>query len=117
MSIKTDIIAVSIAGVVLLAAGWYAKKKLTGVAAGAVAEIKNQWDTAQQAGSAVAGGTGHIIGDLIGVPRTNMSECERALIEGRSLDASFACPAMDYLRWMADGTMPMTPDFGVVGGW
>lgn len=37
------------------------------------------------------------IGDSLGVPRTNMTECERAIAEGRTLDASFACPAGTFI--------------------
>jgi hypothetical protein len=40
------------------------------------------------------------IGDAVGVPRTNESECERAKREGRTWDASFACPAGDFLRYL-----------------
>lgn len=35
MSIKGDVIAIGIAGVVLAAAGWYAKKKISGAVTGA----------------------------------------------------------------------------------
>lgn len=38
------------------------------------------------------------IGDKVGVPRTNMTECERALAEGRTWDASFACPAGTFIK-------------------
>lgn len=38
-------------------------------------------------------------GDAIGVPRTNMTECERAKAEGRTWDASFACPLVDFLKY------------------
>jgi hypothetical protein len=37
------------------------------------------------------------IGDLVGVPRTNETECAKALREGRMWDASFSCPAGTYL--------------------
>lgn len=37
------------------------------------------------------------IGDKLGVPRTDMTECERALAEGRTWDASFACPAGKFI--------------------
>ncbi|SFV17897.1 hypothetical protein [Pseudoduganella namucuonensis] len=40
------------------------------------------------------------VGDAMGIPRTNMTECERAIAEGRTLDASFACPASDFLSYM-----------------
>lgn len=39
--------------------------------------------------------------DFFAIPKTNMTECERAMAEGRTWDASFACPAgtfIDYLR-------------------
>jgi len=44
-------------------------------------------------------GAGLIIGtgDVLGIPRTNETECQRALAEGRMLDASFACPAGTFL--------------------
>lgn len=42
---------------------------------------------------------GYGVGDAIGVPRTNETECERAKREGRTLDASFACPAGDFLEY------------------
>jgi hypothetical protein len=37
------------------------------------------------------------VGEAVGVPRTNESECDRALREGRTWDASFACPAGRFL--------------------
>lgn len=40
------------------------------------------------------------IGELFGIPKTNMSECERAKAEGRTWDASFACPAVDFLKYV-----------------
>lgn len=39
-------------------------------------------------------------GDAIGIPRTNMTECERAKAEGRTWDASFACPAKDFISYL-----------------
>jgi hypothetical protein len=66
---------------------------------------------------AVASGTGAIvgaagdaaagvaigIGDVIGVPRTNESECEAAMREGRTWDASFACPASTFVDYTIHG--------------
>lgn len=40
------------------------------------------------------------VGDSMGVPRTNMTECERAMAEGRTWDASFACPAPVFLKYL-----------------
>ncbi|WP_151446730.1 hypothetical protein [Lacisediminimonas profundi] len=46
----------------------------------------------------VVSGTVEGIGSFAGIPKTNMSECERARAEGRTWDASFACPAKDFLK-------------------
>lgn len=65
------------------------------------------------------------IGDAIGVPRTDEQECAAALREGRMWDASFACPASDFIagawRSVADGApQPAGPVFrgaGASGSW
>lgn len=60
-------------------------------------------DAASGAVGAVVGmGEGIVVGvgDAIGVPRTNETECEKAKREGRTLDASFACPAGDFISWL-----------------
>lgn len=57
----------------------------------------------EAAGQAIVGaGTGLVfgIGDAVGVPRTNETECERAKREGRTWDASFACGAGDFLSYL-----------------
>lgn len=54
------------------------------------------------AGGVVAG-TAYGIGDAIGVPRTDETECQKAIREGRSWDASFACPASDWIKYMWGG--------------
>ena len=48
----------------------------------------------------VGAGSGVVlgVGDAVGVPRTNMTECERAIAEGRTWDASFACPAGTFIK-------------------
>lgn len=38
------------------------------------------------------------IGQVVGVPETNMTECQKALAEGRTWDASFACPAKTFIK-------------------
>lgn len=40
------------------------------------------------------------IGEAVGVPPTNETECERAKREGRTWDASFACPAGNFLKYL-----------------
>jgi hypothetical protein len=39
-------------------------------------------------------------GDALGVPRVNKTACELAKEQGRTLDASFACPALDFLSYV-----------------
>lgn len=38
------------------------------------------------------------VGDVIGIPRTDETECEKAIREGRTWDASFACPAGTFIK-------------------
>jgi hypothetical protein len=52
------------------------------------------------AASTAAGGLIQGAGQAVGVPRTDLTECERAKAEGRTLDASFKCPAGDFLRYL-----------------
>lgn len=51
--------------------------------------------------SGVVTGTVLGVGDAVGVPRTDETECEKAMREGRTWDASFACPAGTFLKWEA----------------
>ena len=39
-------------------------------------------------------------GDAIGVPRVNKTRCELAKEQGRTWDASFDCPALDFLDYL-----------------
>jgi len=45
----------------------------------------------------LASGAVKAAGEMVGIPDTNMSECERAIAEGRTWDASFVCPAKRFL--------------------
>lgn len=87
--------------------------QLWAIAAGvaAIALWRAAGGTAAQAGSAIGGaavdaaggavsGVAIGIGDAIGVPRTDETECARAIREGRTWDASFACPAGDWIRYV-----------------
>lgn len=48
----------------------------------------------------VGAGTGVVLGagEAVGIPRTNQTECERAIAEGRTWDASFVCPAGTWIK-------------------
>lgn len=84
-------------GVAALALLIIVKKK--GAAADAGAAVGSA--VVDAAGGVVAG-VAEGLGDQIGVPRTDMTECERAKAEGRKLDASFACPAGDFISYSWD---------------
>lgn len=45
----------------------------------------------------VAGGIVEGVGEMIGIPRTNETECEKAKREGRTWDASFVCDAWTFI--------------------
>ncbi|TXC66019.1 hypothetical protein FSC37_09170 [Piscinibacter aquaticus] len=49
------------------------------------------------------------IGQAIGIPATNETECERARREGRTWDASFACPAGTFLSYPVGADAPSPP--------
>lgn len=40
------------------------------------------------------------VGQAVGVPATNQTACEKAKAEGRTWDASFDCPAADFLKYL-----------------
>lgn len=64
---------------------------------------------AGKAGQDVGGGAvrlaegvavGSVVGvaDVLGIPPTNMTACEKAITEGRTLDASVFCPAKTFIK-------------------
>lgn len=40
------------------------------------------------------------IGERVGIPATNVSQCERDKAAGDTWAASFSCPAADWLRYV-----------------
>lgn len=89
---KFLVIGVGVAALVLLV---LVKKK--GAAADAGQALG---EAAANAAGGMVAGVAEGLGDQIGVPRTDMTECEKAMAEGRTLDASFACPASDFLGYI-----------------
>lgn len=69
------------------------KKNFPGLLVGVAAD-------AVGAAGEVAGGVVVGIGELVGIPRTDETECEAAMRQGRTWDASFACPAGTYLKYL-----------------
>ena len=75
---------------------YVARKGVSGAAAAA----------AEAAGRVVVdAATGAVIGvgKVIGVPATEATACSRAMEEGRTWDASFACPAGTFIRYLREG--------------
>lgn len=80
-----------------------AAKKAAGAVADGVAKVAKAADTVVAAPVLTAG-------DVLGIPRTDMTECEKAMAEGRTWDASFACPGGDFLAYLAKGKLaPAAP--------
>lgn len=40
------------------------------------------------------------LGEVVGVPKTNMTQCQQDMAAGRTWDASFSCPAKDFLKYV-----------------
>lgn len=102
----TGILALAgLAGLGLVGAWLYVKK---GGLAGAAQAI---------GGAAVAAADGAVsgvvkgAGELVGIPDTSSSECDKALREGRTWDASFACPAGRFIGGLV---RPETVDTSVL---
>lgn len=88
-TIKFKLETLLIAAGILIVARYIAKKGVAGAAAAAVGAVGDA------AAGAVVG-----IGELIGIPATDETECERAMREGRTWDASFACPAGTFIGYL-----------------
>lgn len=76
------------------------------LAALAFVAVRGAKETGQQIGGAVVdladgvvGGVVQGAGQIVGIPPTNQTECERAKAEGSTWRASFACPAGDFLSY------------------
>jgi len=50
------------------------------------------------------------VGEIVGIPDTNQSQCEKDIAAGRTWDSSFSCPATTWLKSLVgikpDGTVP-----------
>lgn len=55
--------------------------------------------------SVIDAGAGVVIGigEAVGIPATEQTACQRAKAAGDLWEASFACPAGDFISWMARG--------------
>lgn len=91
---KDDLIKYGMAAIIGFAVLVYVKKNLRGLIADAAGGVVGAVDD-------VASGVVIGVGEVIGIPRTNETECEKAIREGRMWDASFACPAGTFLSAMS----------------
>lgn len=106
---------VVIAGALAAAAVlWWVGRKLAnpgdtaaGIGAGIVSGVAG-------AASGVIGEAGNVAGDIVGLPRTSQTACEAAKASGSAWDASFACPAGEWISWMWNGR---PTGRGASGGW
>lgn len=95
MKLSTDAVLVAGAiGVGALAVWWLSRKGNAQTVGETVGEAA--------VASIVGAGTGVVLGagEAVGIPRTDLNECERAKAEGRTWDASFACPAGNFLKYV-----------------
>lgn len=106
--------ALALAGLGLAAVLWWARRP--SIEGGSIA--LDLGATAGRALGDTAAGVVLGIGDSVGIPRTDQTECERALAEGRYWDASFACPAGDFLGGIFN-PKPKAPSSsgGASGSW
>ena len=107
--------AVTIAKYAGLALGAYLVYKLVsqGVAGTSAAITRGVVGTVVDAGAGAVVGAGQ----AVGIPATDPDECLEALYAGRTWDASFACPATTFIRYLG-GTLPPRPsDDGGLSGY
>lgn len=98
MGSETKYVIAGAAVAAVLLALWVKKKG--GAVAAAAAVGDGIGSSVVSFGGGVVSGAALTLGDAIGIPRTDMTECERAKAEGRTWDASFACPASDFLGYI-----------------
>lgn len=94
---KTYLVAGAVAAVAVAYVVWRARS-----ASGSLAHDLG-YTVGSAAFSAVDGalsGVVYGVGDAIGVPRTNMTQCELDKAAGRTWDASFSCPAKDFISYL-----------------
>jgi hypothetical protein len=101
--ITTDLTVKLAVGIAAALAVAYAVKNVSSMGSAAV----------NAAGNAAAGavlGTG----DLLGIPRTNTTQCQADTSAGNTWAASFSCSAGDFTKYVMYGTA--TPNTGGANG-
>jgi hypothetical protein len=100
---------------------WFLQRQVSGAAASIGGAVSDAWNTATDGGRVrsaignfggyvgnVAAGTVEGIGLAVGIPRTSQSKCQQDLSAGAYWDASFSCPAGDFISGAAAGVWGST---------
>lgn len=85
-----------IVGGVVILGGWLVWRGFGGVA-------KDITNAAVSVGSGAVAGVAVGLGEAVGLPDTNLSECERDIKNGDYWAASVSCPASRFLRYTVTG--------------
>ena len=114
------LVKIAMLGIGIGVAVW-AVRRVTGAvsdaAASAWGNVVEFGDVAYQTADRAVSTPVYAVGDWVGIPRTNMTECERAKAEGRTWDASFACPAGDFIEYVWAGDTRQFQGSGASGSW
>lgn len=91
--------------------GWKAYSKVSAAGGGLVDAVTSLPGEAVRAADETFGNTITGIGEVVGIPRTNQTQCERDIAAGRTWDASFSCPAGTFIGSLF-GSKPTNTDTG-----
>ena len=121
MKVATDTKILLIGAVLAIGGVWYVSRQIRGVAgsAGKVVSDAYDWIGVNTKGAWVNDAAGRFVqgaGAAIGIPRTNADDCRRAIAEGRTWDASFACPAGTFLSSVFGSADVSEADRPIVSG-
>lgn len=86
-----------LAAIALAGAFYYVKKN------GVQGISYNLAAAAVDAVNGVLTGTVVGLGQVVGIPETNMTQCQKDMANGHKWDASFSCDASTYISWLAHG--------------
>lgn len=89
-----------IAGLLIGLAGLYLVNKIRAAASDPVGWAENVTTGVIDAVGGVGTGVVVGIGDVVGIPATSMTKCQQDMAAGRTLDASFSCPAGDFIKYV-----------------
>lgn len=113
MKFETEtMVTVGAVAVVAVVALYIVKKAASSIAdaGGAAGVAATAAGAVVDAAGGAATGTVVAIGQQFGIPNTSLSACEQAMAEGRTWDASFACPLPVFTKYLVNGYTPGMAD-------